>query len=183
MKKVNRKRNYRLSKAVLLKDSGPVFEFPSAAMVKKMLSKNGALHTLAGFENNYEDGKDCNFNFVLSNGTRSTQFDKDYPTKYSFMIPKDALNKIRSVTIQHYFSRICGFHFFDKDGALLWKIGDTDPDFFKETVLLAENEVIVGVVAKLYHGCQSFYTDFQFQIAFEWRVEFLILDTHSEDKH
>ena len=51
MKKVNRKRNYRLSKAACPCDDGPVFEFPSAAMVKKMLSKNGAPHTLVGFEN------------------------------------------------------------------------------------------------------------------------------------
>ncbi len=73
------------------------------------------------------------------------------------MIPKDALNKIRSVTI-HYNHFIHGYSFFDKDGALIYRIGDTDYER-KETVLLAENEVIVGVVAKLYHGRLSNYTD------------------------
>ena len=50
------------------------------------------------------------------------------------MLPADALNKIRSVTI-HSCGGINGFSFFDKDGALLWEIGDT---YFskKETVLL-----------------------------------------------
>ena len=37
MKKVNRKRNYRLSKVACPGGDGPAFEFPSAAMVKKML--------------------------------------------------------------------------------------------------------------------------------------------------
>jgi hypothetical protein len=41
------------------------------------------------------------------------------------MIPADALNKIRSVTI-YYGYCIFGFEFFDKDGALLWEIGRTD---------------------------------------------------------
>ncbi len=76
------------------------------------------------------------------------------------MIPKDALKRIRSVTIYHRDSFIEGFTFFDKDGALLWEIGWIDPDDDMETVLLAENEVIVGVVAKLYPRCQSCYTDF-----------------------
>jgi hypothetical protein len=40
------------------------------------------------------------------------------------MIPAGALNKIRSVKIVHYNDNIWGFLFFDKDGALLWKIGD-----------------------------------------------------------
>ncbi len=85
------------------------------------------------------------------------------------MIPADALNKIRSVTIYYQNDRIWNFKFFDKDGALLWKIGSIDDGFYKETVVLAENEVIVGVVAKLFPGYQSLYTDLQFQIALEWR--------------
>ncbi len=35
----------------------------------------------------------------------------------------------------------------------------------KKTVKIAENEVIVGVVARLLPNRQSIYTDFQFQIA------------------
>ncbi len=76
------------------------------------------------------------------------------------MIPADAQNKIRRVTIYHDY-RIRGFKFFDKDGALLWKIGvTTDPICDLETVLLAENEVIVGVVAKLYSRYKTVYTEF-----------------------
>ncbi len=82
------------------------------------------------------------------------------------MIPADALNKMRSVTI-HYLSYIVGFCFFDKDGALLWEIGSTLSYWSKETVVLEENEVILGVVAKLYPNAQSAYTYFQFQIALE----------------
>jgi hypothetical protein len=78
------------------------------------------------------------------------------------MIPVDAIKRIRSVTI-HYWPKfyINGFSFFDKVGALLWEIGESCPGFCKkETVLLAKNEVIVGVVAKLYPYDKSLYTDF-----------------------
>ncbi len=76
------------------------------------------------------------------------------------MIPADALHKIRRVTINHNADWINGFLFFDKDGSLLWEIGYTDSDDEVETVLLEENEVIVGVVAKLLPDRQSCYTDF-----------------------
>ncbi len=84
---------------------------------------NGVIDSLVGFENNYKDGTSFCFNFILSNGTRSTQRDDWAPTKYTFMIPTDALNKIRSGTI-HIQEIGCngGFSFFDKDGALFWKI-------------------------------------------------------------
>jgi hypothetical protein len=77
------------------------------------------------------------------------------------MIPKDALNKIRRATIYSLKNTISGFSFFDKDEALLYKIGCTTHTMKKkETVLLAENEVIVGVVAKLHPDYKSKYTDF-----------------------
>ena len=79
---------------------------------------------LIGFENGREDGTGSRFNWIFSNGDRSTQRDKDC-TYYDHMIPKDALNKIRSVTIRHSTYHIGGFSFFDKDGALLWGIGLT----------------------------------------------------------
>ena len=75
------------------------------------------------------------------------------------MIPADAIKKIRSVTI-HYHQTICGFSFFDKVGALLWKIGKTHLRLKYETVMLEENEVIVGVKAKLFRDYQSIYTNF-----------------------
>ncbi len=54
---------------------------------------------------------------------------------------------IRSVKI-YYKDYIWGFSFFDKEGALLWKIGCNR---FRGvmTVKLEENEAIVGVVCKL----------------------------------
>jgi hypothetical protein len=77
------------------------------------------------------------------------------------MMPAGSHNKIRSVSI-YYYDSILGFSFFDKEGALLCKIGDTKQKSWKKvgTVLIEEFEVIVGVVAKLFEGCQSKYTDF-----------------------
>ncbi len=85
---------------------------------------NGVLHYICGFENDEQDGEGGHFNFVLSNGTRSTQRceDTDY---YDHMIPADAIKKIRSVAIHSGFVCIWAFSFFDKDGALLWEIGFT----------------------------------------------------------
>ena len=87
-----------------------------------MIASGEMIPTLIGFENNKQSGIGFCFNFILSNGTRSTQSHEQYPTKYTHMIPADALNKIRSVEI-HYNACIRGFSFFDKDGALLWEIG------------------------------------------------------------
>ena len=129
------------------------------------------LNFLTGFENNQKEGYGEKFNFVLSNDARSTQRDVRDPTNFTHMIPAEALNKIRSVTI-HYWGTIIGFSFFDKDGALLWKIGGTASVLKKETVEIAENERIIGVKAKLDPKWQSCYTDWQFQIGkFVWRCD------------
>ncbi len=130
-------------------ESTTLFQIQTETAFLQEWFKTGAINQLVGFENDEEDGLGRLFNFILSNGTRSTQRDEDYPTKYDHMLPTDALNKIRSVTIHHNTFCIFGFKFFDKDGALLWKHGWTDGSR-KETVVLEENEVIVGVVAKLY---------------------------------
>ncbi len=79
---------------------------------------------LSGFENYYKNGNHESMNFILSNGDRSKQRTEGYETEYTHMMPADAHNKIRSVTID-YETCIGGFSFFDKDGALLWKIGYT----------------------------------------------------------
>ncbi len=124
----------------------------------------GVIIFISGFENNTYNGESYAFNFILSNGERSTQIDRSFPTKYTHMMPQELPSRIRRVTI-HYRGFIRGFSFFDKDGVIIWKHGDTWPDLSVETVMLAENEVIMGVKAKLYDECQSIYTDFQFQIA------------------
>ena len=75
------------------------------------------------------------------------------------MIPKRSHKSIRYVGIHHNFGHIFGFSFCDKEETLLWKIGDVNPKFKVDIVVLLENEVIVGVNAKLSPGHQSFYTD------------------------
>jgi hypothetical protein len=82
------------------------------------------------------------------------------------MLPAGAHKMIRSVRIHYYANDfIQGFSFFDKEGALLWKIGGIASWMDFETVLVGESEAIVGVVAKLNPVSQSIYTDFSFQIA------------------
>ncbi len=128
---------------------------------------NGVLQHLSGLENNYKDGTGVFFNFILSNGDRTAQSDKSM-TYYDHMFPKGSHKRIRSVDI-YYYGCICGFHFYDKERALLLRIGDTNTRHLKvETVVLADNEVIVGVVAKPRLILQSRYTHFQFQIGDRW---------------
>ncbi len=137
---------------------------------------HGFIYHLTGFENSAVDGKAAYFNFVFSNGSRSTQ----KGTFHTHMIPANALKKIRKVKIHYTPSeRIAGFSFFynnnriiitskvgtnirqfDKEKKLMFKLGGTNTYYEKEKVELAENEVIVGVVAKLFPGLQSIYTDF-----------------------
>ncbi len=76
------------------------------------------------------------------------------------MIPDNSIKRIRSVNIHYKNHWIYGFSFFDKDGALLWKIGDIAARWSGETVKIAENEMIIGVVAKVRSGFQSLYSDF-----------------------
>ncbi len=145
-------------------------EFPTENEILQQWFKSRTIIQLIGFENTQNDGKCGKFNFNLSNGARSEQIldsdedsdvysDEDYPY-FDHMIPKKALKKIRSVRIYHGHDGIYGFIFFDKYGARLWRIGNIDPDCEYETVVLAENEVIVGVLAKLLRNWRSIYTDF-----------------------
>ncbi len=140
--------------------STTLFQFQTETDILQEWYNSRAINQLVGFENDHKDGTGNLFNFILSNGTRSTQRDKNHPTKYTHMIPAETLHKIRSVTIHYYINEcIGGFSFFDKDGTLLWKIGWTWPSLNLETVLLDENEMIIGVQAKLYNGYQSDYTE------------------------
>ena len=89
---------------------------------------------------------------MLSNGTRSQQRDEEYPTKYPFIMPQDSDNMIRSVDIHFFNGVIYGFRFFDKEKALVWQIGYIDSGWSVKTVVIAENDVVIGVVAKLFPG-------------------------------
>jgi len=79
---------------------------------------------LAGFESATKLGENNSFNFVLSNGVRSAAV-KSEPTKYTHMIPRKVIDRIRAVTIHHYHETIYGFSFLDKDGEVMWKHGWT----------------------------------------------------------
>ena len=128
----------------------------------------GVIPYITGFESNKISGRGLYFNIILSNGQRSTQRDEEKPTNFTHMMPVGADRKIRSVDIYNYKGKtefIVGFQFFDKDRKLIWQIGAIDSDNVVKTVLIAENEVIVGVIAKQSIGSQSMYTDWQFQVA------------------
>ena len=81
-------------------------------------------------------------------------------------MPEGAHLNIRSVHIYYRDGNwIGGFKFYNKHNSLLWEIGFTTGSSLKvETVELEDNEVIIGVKAKLTPGWQSLYTDLQFLI-------------------
>ncbi len=87
----------------------------------------GGLHFLTGFE--YSD-RGGGMNFILSNGQRTEQRDTWIDDYQDYMLPADSHERIRSVLIHHLSYHISGFSFFDKEGACLWKIGDTWPSFY-----------------------------------------------------
>ncbi len=83
--------------------------------------------------------------------------------KYStHMLPRNART---NVVVIYYLKAIQGFRFLDKENKLIFEIGRIDKDEKVERVVLASEDVIIGVTAKLYPGYQSFYSDFQFRIA------------------
>jgi hypothetical protein len=74
-------------------------------------------------------------------------------------------NHLRIKKVEIYYSGfLTGFKFFAKNKELIWTIGNTDSRLFVDTVVLSDNEVIIGVAAKVQPDYQSCYTDFQFQI-------------------
>ncbi len=68
-------------------------------------------------------------------------------TYYDHIIPNDALMMIRSVIVSHNRDSITGFSFFDKEGKLIKKIGLTGTYWNEKTLLIEEDEVIIGVLA------------------------------------
>ena len=127
-----------------------VFAFPTLAESNDMLSR-GVIIPLKGFENSECDGGGNHFNFILENGARSKQRDKILHKEYSaaHLMPTDACNKIKSVLIYYKHGFVFGFEFFDRDGKRLWKIGSLQSYCDVSPIVLSDNEVIVGVVAKL----------------------------------
>ncbi len=137
-----------------------VFEYPNEAQTKEYAA-SGGIPFVSGFENNCDSGTGARFNWILSNEQRSQQKDQGQ-TYYPHLLPEGAA--VSSIDIYYYTTnpRVRGFEFFDKKHTLIMKIGSIAGP--KQTVVLADNEVIIGVIAKLVSGNQSLYSNFQFQI-------------------
>ena len=104
------------------------------------------------------------FNFIFSNGAKTEQ--NDGRPFFTHMLPEGADKMIKSVNVLYHVNHIVGFQFFAKDQQLIKFLGI--PGYPMRTVMLSDNEVIIGVVVKLVPGSQSQYSDFQFQIATRW---------------
>jgi len=104
--------------------SKTVFEYPPIASVANYKAKG---IYLAGFESDRENGDSPVFNFVMSNGDRSSKVKNSATTKYKIMIPDSVLKTMRAVTIEYstssFYDYILGFTFLDKDGSKIFKIG------------------------------------------------------------
>ena len=72
-------------------ESTTLFQFHDETAILQEWFKTRTINQLVGFENEEEDGSGSDFNFILSNGIRSTQRVKDFPNNYTYMIPADAL--------------------------------------------------------------------------------------------
>ena len=85
----------------------------------------------------------------------------DWPMK-EFMMGKKS-EEIRKVEI-FYWDNHClhGFKFYGASNNLILSIGRVD--LTKKTILIAADERIVGVKARLFGGWQAVYSDFQFMI-------------------
>ena len=124
-----------------------MFMFPNSNMISWM-NKNGVMYFLTGFENDQPDGRGLYFNFVFSNGERSSLKDKNL-NFFTHMMPKG--KRIKSVDFYNQYGYITGFQFYDEEGKFFWHIGKTCSwsNLEKSTIMLADNELIVGVSAKL----------------------------------
>ena len=84
-------------------------------------------------------------------------------------MPHVDLFRIKRVVI-YYSHLVDGFQFFDKNNTPLL-LGDEFDEMTiglhgkTETVVLEDNEIIVGIVATKNHQSDEQFTDFQFQIA------------------
>ncbi len=100
------------------------------------------------------------FNMILRDGTRSDNafigWDGTVRQRYDYFLPQN--NKITAVTI-YYGIYIYGFRFHLSDGSY-WCIGGVVGQ--KQTVEIADNEVIVGFKAKSHPSCPAYYVEWQF---------------------
>jgi hypothetical protein len=125
---------------------------------------SGSFDTLAGFEYSInQDGHEF-FNFIMTNGVRSHKQNDHRVNCSTALIPVDEIKRIKSVNIfsdrrNDYGQHISGFQFFDKKNKLILKIGDTFVSS-QTTILLKENEHIIGVIAKNMVNQPTIYSNF-----------------------
>ena len=79
-----------------------------------------------------------------------------------FMMP-ETIKQTRKVEVYCY-NTIClyGFKFFDGNNTLLFEVGNTGDTM--TALLIGADEQIIGIKAKLLHGYQALYTDFQLMV-------------------
>ena len=76
------------------------------------------------------------------------------------MMPEGANKRIKFIDVYKNGAFITGFMFFDKERGLIWQIGWIASWMTMTTVVLEDNEAIIGLTAKLCPGWKSMYTDF-----------------------
>ncbi len=109
---------------------------------------------LAGFSNN--GGKSSRYNFIASDGQRTEQ-KSDYAMQ-DFMMPETCKQTRKVEVYCNGNDYVWGFKFFDINNTLLFQVGCTNGNM--TPVLIAADEQIIGVKAKLYDRYQDLYTDF-----------------------
>ncbi len=98
----------------------------------------------------------------MTNGVRSQH--NYFRTECStHQIPVDEIMRIKTVILYNFnivddYESIIGFQFFDKKNKLILEVGRIE--IKSQTMVLKENEHIIGVVAKLVGQKPYFYSNF-----------------------
>lgn len=98
------------------------------------------------------------FNWILSNGLRSTQVSEEKGAMTEHKLPiKNGLRKVQIYYIECLeYKSLYGLKFFDTKGDLMLEVGKFDQDN-KIEVELAPEEVIVGVIANIRDTKSCYY--------------------------
>lgn len=141
------------------------FDWPTTSDLVKLTQtdKEQAEHLqIIGVENNRPQ---CKFNFVLSNGWRSSL--QARVRMFENVIPVGSV--IKSVMVYYgekggYGHGLYGLQFFDKAGTCLLTAGDVKDESNRREIVIGDDERIVGVVSRLNKGFPAFHQDVQFKV-------------------
>ena len=109
-----------------------------------------------------QDPENCRFHFILNNNERTDMIVKGggFQFKYAQTMIKPLWAPIKRILI--YFSHIdqslVGFRFFDKEDAMVLKVGSSCYKFKEE--ILGDDERVIGIKARLSSPDVPYYTDF-----------------------